>query len=247
MSILRHQVLVAELGLHGGEDVDYYKRIVNALQDTWRGWPKLGVKVQLWTDLDAPWGRRVQGMHGRPPLASLSAEGLGELAEHCRLAEIYLGVTVHDVGAAGIVVDTPSVGYVKIAGCQCRDTALLSAVRRTELPMVISMPQRLWASTPPMPGSGVIHLQAHNAYPANKPFVPIEGQLWGYSCHSVPSRAVTHCVEAAEQGARMIEVHVTAREASMRPMPGDYPVSLPVDDFVSLMGRVGAVWNASVL
>lgn len=245
MSILRHQVLVAELGLHGEGSLAYHMDILARLRSSWLGWPKIAVKVQLWTDLDAPWGELIQKTHGRPPLGALSEGNLAALAEVCHQAEIYLGATVHDVGAAEMVARVPRVSYVKISGTSCLDVELCKAAEETGLPFVVSVPQRLWEEMPPKLHPGVIQLQAHDAYPANKPFVPIEGQPWGYSCHSVPSRAMAHCIEAAEQGARMIEVHVTAREASKRPMPGDYPVSMPVDDFIALAQRIGTIWNAS--
>lgn len=246
MSVLEHRVLVAELGLHGEGEADYYTGIVSKLWDDWSGWPKLAVKVQLWTDPDAPWARMVQETHGRPPLPSLSAEGLAKLADFCRMAEIYLGATAHDVGAVDVIVATSSIGYIKVAGCQCQDTELLNAVSKTSLPIVVSIPKRLWASAPPRRGSSSIRLQAHDAYPANKPFVRIEGQSWGYSCHSLPSFAMQHCFDAARQSARMIEVHVTARGKTLRPMPGDYSVSLQVPEFITLARRIKNVWSARV-
>lgn len=222
-------LLICELGLHGDGDLGYHTRIVDQIVREWSGWPPIAIKVQKWSPAGV-WAKRMQQDLGRLPLPCLSHQNLRILSSYCRDRGLLFGCTAHDTESMP-VIQAAGVDFVKL-GARA-DRIVLTHALATGLPIVSSM-------APSADASVWVHLQCTSAYPANEPWTQ-EG--FGYSCHAVPALAKRFVVAAAPR-CHTIEVHVSARPKSVRPLPADMCVSLSVEEFLELAAEVGAIWSA---
>ena len=240
-------VLICEAALHGDGNAAYYLRMIETLHNHWTGWPKLVFKMQHWTNTDSEWARLIECATGRQPLLSVNGEfGLHDIAKACKDAGFIFMSTPHDLGAVQLL--EPYVDWFKLGAFDATQPELVDAVARTGKPTVISISRLAGLGV-----SAVVKrwpelkqprlLNGVSAYPANEPWFGLEGKH-GYSCHSVPSLIEKHVLDAAKH-CQTIEVHVTTRSCSARPLPADMCVSLDILDFIDLATEVGSIWKQS--
>lgn len=225
-------LLVCEAGLHADGDPEYYLRMVREIRSWWTGWPRVAFKIQRWSG-ESTWTGAIQETTGRMPLKSISRFEAVEVHRACSYAGLLFGVTAHDTR----VLDTLQADYIKLGSFDAARDGMLAAAKKTGLPVIASFP----------PGAGelirtdIYPLECVSKYPANALW---QGGGIGYSCHSTPATAYMHVLGAAEEGARIIEVHVTLRSPEERPLPGDMPVSHSMAQFRELAESLGNLWHA---
>lgn len=219
-------LLICELGLHGDGDPAYYSHAIDGIVKRWTGWPPIAVKTQLWKH-SGDWAQQIIRELGRVPLTPLSAQGLRFLKAYCHDRGLQFGCTAHDPQSVEVLRGVEP-DFLKL-GARA-DLATVDAAVISELPLVSSSPHTAQGR----------RMECVSAYPANAPWT---GPTPGYSCHSVPGLAQQHVLQAAPH-CWTIEVHVSARPKSVRPLPADMCVSLGVEEFMDLATEVGKVWKA---
>lgn len=219
-------LLICELGLHGDGDPAYYTRIVDEIVKSWTGWPPLAVKTQLWHP-KGEWARKITEDMDRPPLATMNAQALRFLKAYCRDRGLQFGCTAHDPQSVEVLQGVDP-DFLKL-GARA-NLATVDAAVNSGLPLVTSSHHTAKGR----------QMECVSAYPANTPWM---GTLPGYSCHCVPGLAQKFVLQAAPH-CWTIEVHVSARPLSVRPLPADMCVSLRVPEFLELATEVGKVWKA---
>lgn len=233
-------LLICELGLHGEGNLEYHTKIVDQIVRVWSGWPPLAIKVQLWTP-GSPWAERIKKEHGRDPLLPLSfafaqrggvRSDMEVFRDYCRNRGLLFGCTAHDLVAVKVLSDSVKPDFIKLGARVDQYTA--RAAVETDMLIVSSV-----GLGPP--SDQVRRMECVSAYPANASW---SGGVPGYSCHAVPSLARKFVVQAAPR-CSTIEVHVTARPKYVRPLPGDMPCSMSVEQFMELAEEVGAIWSAT--
>lgn len=227
-------LLILDPGLHGEGDPFYYLEQLDFISRIWNGWPLLAYKPQLWQDENSPYAKKVTELHGRLPLASLDERGFANVCRECNRLGIVPMVTPHDL--ASIKATAPA-HALKIGSFDATQEDLVAAIRDTNKPVVASD-----GYGHRVPGATI--LDCVSKYPANAKWR--DRNTAGYSCHVVPSMIVDYCVDAASRGAKVIEVHLTTRDSTKRPLPGDLCVSLPLlryDGLLVLLDRLGRIWH----
>lgn len=234
--------LILEAGLHGEDCLRYYDELLDSVVVGWSGWPRLVFKTQLWRETSSPWFKEIVKRHGREPLRSLSTNDLRNLAGRCRGHGLGFAVTVHDTDAIASI--PPGIDYVKLGSFGAADTGLRSAVQATKLPTIISMGLAEREVLQEWPaGAELMALDCVSKYPANARYREAAG-FPGYSCHAVPALAEPYVLDAINNGAAVVELHVSERPKRVRPLPGDRCVSLSVHEFMNLAEKVGTKWAA---
>lgn len=227
--------LILEAGLHGDGWLQYYELLVRYVRSWWTGWPRIVFKIQVWRDANSPWANKVRAIHGRPPLDALDENDAIVLASLCHAAGLGFCVTVHDTQSIGDYLKVCD--YLKLGSFGAADIDLCARAYDTGIPII--------ASNCLIPGGGLfanaITLTGVSAYPANQPW---DRRGDGYTAHNVPELATALAVDAAKDGARVIEIHTSDRPLDARPQPGDMCVSVRPTQFYGIATELGRVWNA---
>lgn len=229
--------LILDAGLHGDGDVLYYVDQLLRIRDWYTGWPKLIYKTQYWAG-PSPYRTACVEKHGRDPLRPVPLRCHHLLWDICREMGIEYAVTLHDTS---VKPGLPVADWVKLSGFNSTDVEMRGHVlehcsTKYDPPGLIVTGHRpgdlAWTEAWPTP---VIKLWGHPRYPHNEP-----ADLDGTSCHWNANR-FTEWPERLRECPN-VEVHITTRGAKERPLPGDMPVALRMDQLEWFVNRMGECW-----